>query len=64
MTIYNRTRKGNDVLVGFRMPEWMATRLQELCQQSDLSRYQLLRRCIENYEPYKQSDSKKSESKS
>jgi hypothetical protein len=64
MTIYNTLRKSNDVLVGFRMPDGMATRLNELCRDSDLSRSQLLRRCVESYEPYKRCDPKKTQGKS
>jgi predicted DNA-binding protein len=54
MMIYNRTRSCNDVLIGFRMSEEMAMRLNELCRETDLSRSQLLRRSVESYEPYKQ----------
>jgi hypothetical protein len=52
--LFNQKRNSNDVLAGFRMPEEMASRIERLCQQLDLSRSQIVRRCIENYGPYKQ----------
>jgi hypothetical protein len=51
--LFNRRRNSNDILAGFRMPEEMAGRIEVLCRQFDLSRSQLVRRCIESYEPYK-----------
>jgi Ribbon-helix-helix protein, copG family len=54
--VFNRTRNANDILTGFRMPEEMAYRVDNLCRELDLSRSQLLRRCIESYEPYRRSD--------
>jgi hypothetical protein len=48
-----KTKKPKPVVTSFRLPENILRVVDEFCEASDITRSQLLRKCLKNYEPIK-----------